>query len=964
MRRASLLPAIFASLLSSSGDVFAGPPPGAPGNGNGGTTDAADREGAICRETDELLSQMDREMVQRRLQQVSPPGLRTFFINFLAYRSSGPFVIDLYGTEEAFEPTTTGTGLVFDARPWATRHTDDIEGVPAWQNGVLEDHMGERGWRQKELEGQSFSILPGNPAKHGIFVSDEDSAFPRKVTYGGFEDDIPPPPGEGYRPIAVGFGQGLGEGLMSIGVSWIKDNKDFESVIVGPLYAEDYFAESSALRQRGFRPISIDVETDNLADRELVRERWVAVWVNDGVPAEDWIQEPALFGVDRLTEVSAQYLEDGYYPFSIASASFSSYAPPGESTFAVLYAKRPVGLRLRTRAGFVRNVEAEDAALRKEGYHMLTMTQFLTGPVDFRPRDWADQSTEYVGVWGRYDFVPRVTGSDVRTDSGTINPFQLILWGSFYRHFEHLVWDAMNPDSTVPTPLGEVLFPPRFETIPGATMAIYQGKAKVWERGMTYAPAVYPTLQPQDQIPIGSGSKAITAIAVMKEIEKGSFDLDSPVDAAIGLPLDGLPSTYANFDTVLANLQHAQRWWRRPDISDGRLRTEAGKHDDVDPVSPDNYVNVRDFLRFRNQIGDEIAPPPSPAECVDDEDCPLNEVCNQELGLCVGEDAVSCTVNDDCEPSEACQTRTRTCVPAPNYWDENDSRSFRYCNSCYSALGERVAGITSDTSDTSFAEYTDAEIFGELGVVGGVRPMNNRAYRYTNELSDAPLCSGSSYLTDPTHPYYDEAVEPYVRDGDDLAQGILENTLAVDVGQDAAPAWTTDIYGGNYNLGERWLAPGGFIADLDSIHAVLYDSMPGGDHIVLSPASANALVDPANRVGQNDWQLTSTDNGSRVAYGFGFFALHDWYIATGSASGGAFLFAHNRSNDLSWIMMLNRGSARAFRAFSRGYSEYEGSLECTGFLQELPCEEGPFVGECRKEPQGFFPCQEISTVLP
>lgn len=376
-----------------------------------------------------------------------------------------------------------------------------------------------------------------------------------------YDNELP----AGYRPLAVNVhGQGASERYAAV---WVSDG-------AGPWVARhnmssaDYQTEATTQAGNGYRVISVD------ATGTYPNEEYAAVWVNDGVAPADW------GSVHRQTSAQMQTVVDNY-----ANAGFRPVCLTGVGS----------GSSARFAASFVRNFEGwsydavwdlteaqyqtyvEDRAI--EGYRPMYVTGYGSGAdtrlgaIFVRPdgTNWKVQS-EWVARHNQDGTAFQTTADDL---VGTLyQPLCPMEYGSTSSPEFGSVWVQDTPDPVftatgVPQPfltifdsvMQNFMTSRKFQR---ATLAITKDQRLVYNRAFTYDyPAQWDT-QPTDRFRVASVSKPITAVAVLKAVEMGLFDLD---DALVDIPgVDSLGWANGNQVgtgvTVRMLLQHRGGWDR------------------------------------------------------------------------------------------------------------------------------------------------------------------------------------------------------------------------------------------------------------------------------------------------------------------------------------------------------------------------------------------------------------------
>ncbi len=385
----------------------------------------------------------------------------------------------------------------------------------------------------------------------------------------------------GYRPLSVDVtGTGASERYTAI---WINDG-------AGPWAARhnmssaDYQTEATDWAALGYRVISVD------ATGTYPNEEYAAAWVNDGVPGADWEAVHRRTSAQMATEMTNQ-ANAGFRPVCL-----TGLGPESSARFA---------------ASFVRNYEGwsydviwnlteseyqdyvQDRAV--EGYRVMHMTAYGT---DAAPMLGAIFVRTDGTNWQRgkaWDAHHNQTGTDFQD---TADNFV----GTYYQPTSALQYpsggsidhaSAWFEDTPAPVFTATGTYQPGLDNF-DATMqffmtsrqfqrgalAITKDERLVYNRAFTYDyPAQWDT-QPHHRFRVASVSKPFTAVAALKAVEMGLFDLGDTLDqipgfdAAGWLASDDVPGNV----TIDMLLKHQGGWDRTldPMLNDVNIAAALG----------------------------------------------------------------------------------------------------------------------------------------------------------------------------------------------------------------------------------------------------------------------------------------------------------------------------------------------------------------------------------------------------
>lgn len=259
--------------------------------------------------------------------------------------------------------------------------------------------------------------------------------------------------------------------------------------------------------------------------------------MQDGVAANDWL---AMIGLDgmALSGQAQQAWSDGYYPFAGSYQQGSEMLP----TFDVLWIKRSPGLSLQLRYSLDDVLFAEqDQQWRRAGYHLEDAVAYADAGV-----------RRYAGMWVRHEpYLRWHEDFPIAPD----DPTYLAQWKPF--HDQVIAQMTIEDGPTA----GEYLRP-------SSTLHIFDGPTLVLNRAYTFAPAIYPDTQLDAPMSLASASKAITAAAVVRQLNIDGLPLTIPYGSVAGvLQLGANP-------TVLEVLRNRGGFTRGP--------TSYGDHSMID----------------------------------------------------------------------------------------------------------------------------------------------------------------------------------------------------------------------------------------------------------------------------------------------------------------------------------------------------------------------------------------------
>ena len=389
-----------------------------------------------------------------------------------------------------------------------------------------------------------------------------------------YDDELP----AGYRPVSVDVhGSGSAQRFAAV---WINDGQnDWEAR--HNMTSDQYNTEALDLAALGYRVIAVD------AAGSFPNEEYVAAWVNDGVAPADWGALHRRTSGQLATDMT-NYANAGFRP-----VCFSGTGSGSNTRFA---------------ASFVRNFEGytydviwdlnetqyqdyvEDRAV--EGYRVMHVTAYGT---DADPRLGAifvrtdGANWERGKAWFARHNQNGTDFQDTATDyeNTLYQPTSAVQYGASNSPEFAAAWFKDTPAPTFTAKgayqAGLANFDSAMEffmtsrQIQRGALAITKDGRMVYNRAFTYDyPAQWDT-KPAHRFRVASVSKPITAVAVLKAVELGLFDLGDSLEDIPGFDDSG----WRLDDDVPANV-----------TIDMLLKHQGGWDRSLDPML--NDVNIAD----------------------------------------------------------------------------------------------------------------------------------------------------------------------------------------------------------------------------------------------------------------------------------------------------------------------------------------------------------------------------------
>ncbi len=383
----------------------------------------------------------------------------------------------------------------------------------------------------------------------------------------------------GYRPFAVNVhGSGANQRFAAI---WIDDNQD-DWIARHNMTSDVYQIFAQDFDALGYRVVSVD------ATGEYPNEEYIAAWLDDNTPDSDWA------AVHRRT--SAQMASDmtTYANLGLRPVSFSGTGSGGNTRYAAAFVRNDEGWSYDvvwdlTESEYQEYVE--DNA--RVGFRVMSMTAYGTsanpmlGAIFVRTdgNNW-----ERGKAWNAHH---NRTGAqhqdDVDNASGYFTPTSVVQYGSSGAPEFGSAWfeDTPAPVFTAtgaPRPslenfddvMEDFMTSRQFQR---GALAITKDGRLVYNRAFTYDyPSQWDTL-PTHRFRVASVSKPFTAVAVLKAVEMGLFELGDALEDIPGFDDSG----WRVDDDVPANV-----------TIDMLLKHQGGWDRDLDPMLDD--VNIADSL--------------------------------------------------------------------------------------------------------------------------------------------------------------------------------------------------------------------------------------------------------------------------------------------------------------------------------------------------------------------------------
>jgi CubicO group peptidase (beta-lactamase class C family) len=665
-------------------------------------------------------------------------------------------------------PSTLGNGLVHDTRSAVDPSThaaaftsDKLAAGAAWSSFVGSNAaMLARGFRPAQVDAVIELTEELEIMDETLYISDDDANYRTEVFTHVFPTLASERDFADWQPVALGarptsiqtFAE---EGRVGYSVAWVYDSATTMPTVEWDMRVGQTKEElDDLLGDASRRPISLSSRR-----RDGASEYAVIFVPTDS--AANWSTSTHVQTSSLASEISDRW-QDGLYPFRIT-------AEQGDSTYVnVLWALRPPGISVQTRVNLTDSAFAdEDGWWRSHGYHLETVENYVNGGEERR-----------AAVWVRYQAYLRWEGTEF--DPG--DPNYAFKYKMFHDQTVRMIGNLTEIDCSGGQPCpgtdschacpgtdschacpadypcfyDEVCVEEDFGrfTRPSATLHIFEGPTVVLNRAYTFAPAIYPDTPPDVAFKTASVSKAITATAVVREMDVQGLSLwTTSFAGAVGVG--------ANYDLSGALVRDV-------------LMHTAGfaKNQDV----PDSYVNHEMI------VGAGATAPVDGEELFEYVFAPPGHI---DIGT------------DD------------------SYWETDwrllslANNSVRYSNVGYSLLGELVR----IQSGVPYDEYVRSELLTPVVLQNRVFPDPGSRVR-TRGLT---MVRTGSYLVDTAHPYNVASPNPQ-QPAVALAANPVEDWLPyLGPEEPRAPARATERYGGRRYFGGATLAAGGWWADGEAL---------------------------------------------------------------------------------------------------------------------------------------------------
>jgi CubicO group peptidase (beta-lactamase class C family) len=566
-------------------------------------------------------------------------------------------------------------------------------------------------------------------------------------------------------------------------------------VLITPRETQDYLTAAATLKASGYRPISVSSrkragswETD-----------FGGIFVKDGDP-DDW---PVVIGktATRIALDAEELWDEGYYPFYGWTRNDSGDSPE----FNLLFALRPPppapdGFAVAARYNMTSD---EFAAGGEDEIHRLNKMHLLSA--DRYENDGFDR---YAGIWAKYPPYERWTGTQFDEMDEDYN--------DKYEMFDER---TRLVTSIVGSPNEGNYFRP------SATLHIFEGDQLVLNRAYTYAPAIYPDTQLDDEFLYASASKSLTAAAIVREFDDQSLPLSTAfVDTVSGWS----GTTYCNGPAPYFPAGFAS-------ITIDQILQNQGGFDD----GPSNIIS-------HQAIVDGLVGVTLPTA---DGELPID---GEELLFDLGENETMCAMN-----------------PMNSSWrsDLVDSGSLNgtYSNLGYSLLGEVLRQATM----LEYDDYLTTNFFDPLNL-DSIIPLADHRYASTGPTRTLLR----AYMLNDQHPY--QLMNPDVKFSSEPPP-ILGQEPSWEPSADPdslAPAFAArHRYGGQYALSHGVLPAGGWSGNGVDVGLLLRDLVQVGTLMDLSVA--DQLWDPAIAISGGNRTNCGWD------YGRGFYMRGNWVAIAG-----------------------------------------------------------------------------------
>ncbi|MEM9082287.1 MAG: serine hydrolase domain-containing protein [Planctomycetota bacterium] len=423
-----------------------------------------------------------------------------------------------------------GNGLFYNFDEISWLEETDFKAAVTEEEG--ENQSGPQGSRIWHLDawtgvGQQF----GEPRFCATFINDDDCGWPHATIIDDPRDDFELAIGwleeRGYRPVSItGRRTMVGSNLSG---TFLKDRYPYEWRVVLDESPAGFSTFATALEQAAFRPISVAGY-----DVQGAGTRLSAVYVQDNFEG-DWRLYTDIAESD-FSALIADEASEGRRPISV-----SGYVDFLTNRFACIFVEDTSGASIEVRSALTQaQLDAAHSELRDashpnnptgEVYRPSVVSAYGPGP-----------DPVYVGVWETApDRVFSITG--------------MLLPGM--EGFDTLMQQQMMA-----------------RDVTAAQLTIMEAGEVKLHRAYTWAPQAQPKTRPYSRLRIGSISKTITALTLMKMIEDGESGTigGNPIPLQLSTPFFSLDQTPAPFppypsDLYLATisdvLRHQVGWCDR-----------------------------------------------------------------------------------------------------------------------------------------------------------------------------------------------------------------------------------------------------------------------------------------------------------------------------------------------------------------------------------------------------------------
>jgi|GEM_PF-2230840 len=387
-----------------------------------------------------------------------------------------------------------------------------------------------------------------------------------------YDDDLP----ASYRPIAIAA-HGTDASARYTAV-WADDEHNDWAARHGQTSAE-HQADGTDLADQGYRVISLDASGD------YPNERYASLWVNDGTSPSDW------GAVHRQTKAQMETTLDDYESAGFRPVWITGSGDGSARRFAATFVRNDEQWTYRTFLDLSPEDYQEEVETHlRAGYRVLAMSGYGEGDVRFavvfvRPDgpNWEKQSR-----WFAHHGQSGEQFQDVADAHYNVTKFEPACVAQYEHGFGSVYVERKAPAvftaTGVPQP-GISHFDAVMESFMTSrkfqrgALAITKDGRLVYNRAFTYDdPGVWKT-QPHHRFRVASVSKPITAVATLKAVEMGLFDLDTTLGE-----IDGFDDSGWGASNVIPN-----------DVTiDMLLKHQGGWDRDLDPMLDD--VAIADEL--------------------------------------------------------------------------------------------------------------------------------------------------------------------------------------------------------------------------------------------------------------------------------------------------------------------------------------------------------------------------------